>query len=203
MTTSTNPYPKSVSPTKGAQSKTIARNGEEIPGCSGMTANCSSRSLIYRPARKDAMIEDENGGSLVEFAIIAPLLFVILFGIIEFGVLLYDKAMLTNASREGARAGIVYDFDSTAGTNHPDNDTIIATVQQYCQNYLISFDANSAVGVTISRAGSSSLDSAGDQLTVNVTYPFRFLVFSNVLALVDGSINDSLNLQAETVMRME
>ena len=149
------------------------------------------------------MIEDENGGSLIEFAIIAPLLFVILFGIIEFGVLLYDKAMLTNASREGARAGIVYDFDSTAGTNHPDNATIIATVQQYCQDYLISFDAGSTVGVAISRAGSSSLDSAGDQLTVNVSYPFRFLVFSNVLALLGDGIGDTLNLQAETVMRME
>jgi len=149
------------------------------------------------------MIEDENGGSMAEFAIIAPLLFVILFGIIEFGVLLYDKAMLTNASREGARAGIVYDFDSVAGTNHPDNATIIATVQQYCQDYLISFDSASAVNINISRAGSPSLDSAGDQLTVNVTYPFRFLVFSNVLALLGGNINDSLNLQAETVMRME
>jgi Flp pilus assembly protein TadG len=32
----------------------------------------------------------------------------LLFGIIEFGIILYDKAMITNASREGARAGIVY-----------------------------------------------------------------------------------------------
>ena len=203
MTTSTKPYPKSASSRKGAQSNPITRGGEEIPGRSGMTAECSSRSLVYRPAWKEAMIEDENGGSLIEFAIIAPLLFVILFGIIEFGVLLYDKAMLTNASREGARAGIVYDFDSTAGTNHPDNATIIATVQQYCQDYLISFDSSSAVNIAISRAGSSSLDSAGDQLTVNVTYPFRFLVFSNILALLGGDINDNLNLQAETVMRME
>lgn len=203
MTTSTNPYPKSVNLTRGAVSETMKWGGEEIPDRSGMTANCSSRSLVYRPACKEAMIADENGGSLIEFAVIAPLLFVILFGIIEFGVLLYDKAMLTNASREGARAGIVYDFDSATGTSHPDNAAIIATVQQYCQDYLISFDNASAVNVAISRAGSPSLDSAGDQLTVNVTYPFRFLVFSNVLALLGGGINDNLNLQAETVMRME
>ena len=44
----------------------------------------------------------------MEFAIIAPLLFIILFGIIEFGILIYNKAMITNASREGARAGIVF-----------------------------------------------------------------------------------------------
>ena len=35
----------------------------------------------------------------------------LLFGIIEFGIILYDKAMITNASREGARAGIVFDPD--------------------------------------------------------------------------------------------
>ena len=55
------------------------------------------------------MVRDEQGGSLVEFAIVMPLLFVILFGIIDFGILLYDKAMITNASREGASAGIVFD----------------------------------------------------------------------------------------------
>lgn len=203
MTTSTTPYPRPVSATKPDRSETINRGGQAVPSRNGMTADCSTRSLIYRPAWKNAMLEDENGGSLIEFAIIAPLLFVILFGIIEFGVLLFDKAMLTNASREGARAGIVYDFDSTAGTNHPDNATIIAAVQQYCQDYLISFDNAAAVNVAITRTGSPSLDSAGDQLTVNVTYPYRFLVFSNVLALLGGGIGDSLNLQAETVMRME
>ena len=32
----------------------------------------------------------------------------LLFGIIEFGIMLYDKVMITNASREGAQAGIVF-----------------------------------------------------------------------------------------------
>ena len=36
-----------------------------------------------------------------------PLLMMILFGIIEFGLALYRQAILTNASREGARLGIV------------------------------------------------------------------------------------------------
>src|SRR5690606_36137462 len=48
-----------------------------------------------------------TGVAAVEFALVVPLLLVILFGIIDFGFMLYDKAMLTNAAREGARAGIV------------------------------------------------------------------------------------------------
>ena len=50
----------------------------------------------------------QEGASAVEFAIILPLLLILVFGIIEFSILFYDKAMITNASREGARVGIVY-----------------------------------------------------------------------------------------------
>jgi Flp pilus assembly protein TadG len=152
------------------------------------------------------MIRDEKGGSLVEFAVIAPLLFVILFGIIEFGILLYDKAMLTNASREGARAGIVYDYDDggTADdpdddTFHPDDATIIAAVENYCEDYLISFGAGSNLGFDITRTGTAS----GDSLRVTVTYPFRFLVFSNLIALLGGDLENLVNLDAVTVMRLE
>ena len=49
----------------------------------------------------------QKGASLVEFALVLPLLMLILWGIIEFGLLLYNKQVITNASREGARAGIV------------------------------------------------------------------------------------------------
>ena len=47
----------------------------------------------------------ESGASAVEFALLLPVLMMILFGIIEFGMALYRQAILTNASREGARLG--------------------------------------------------------------------------------------------------
>jgi len=43
---------------------------------------------------------DKKGASAVEFAIILPILILILFGIIEFSILFYDKAVITNASRD-------------------------------------------------------------------------------------------------------
>ena len=55
-------------------------------------------------------IKKEEGASAIEFALVLPLLLVLVFGIIEFSILFYDKAMLTNASREGARVGIVYRY---------------------------------------------------------------------------------------------
>jgi Flp pilus assembly protein TadG len=140
----------------------------------------------------------QEGASAIEFAIILPLLLVLVFGIIEFSILFYDKAMLTNASREGARVGIVYRYQD-GGPNHPDDTEIAATIAQYVQNHLISFGSGSVVNSTITRAG----DEAGDSLTVTVNYQYNFLVFDSLLSLIGGSLSDGISLTAETVMRME
>ena len=73
-------------------------------------------------------------------ALILPLLLILLFGIIEFSIILYDKAMITNASREGARTGILYRADPQTGEYDPrDLAEIQAVVNNYLQNYLINF----------------------------------------------------------------
>jgi len=139
--------------------------------------------------------KDETGGSMVEFALISPLLFLILFGIIEFGLLLFDKAVLTNACREGARAGIVF------SDPRPSSDEIKQVVVDYCRGYLISFSADSSLGaddVTVSLGAES-----GDSLTVNVAYPYQFLVFAGLSRLFGDGINGTINLSAESVMRLE
>jgi Flp pilus assembly protein TadG len=140
--------------------------------------------------------KDENGGTLSEFAIIAPFLFLLLFGIIEFGVLLHDRAIIINASREGARAGIVF--------SHPNpvsEAEIRQVVTNYCGTYLISFGSSTPPILDI------DVDPgfvSGDPLTVTVNYSYQFLVFSNLLALVGGGPNDpGINLTGLTVMRME
>lgn len=53
------------------------------------------------------------GQGLVEFALVAPLFFLLLFAIIEFGRVVYYVQMLNNATREGARYAIVHGADST------------------------------------------------------------------------------------------
>ena len=140
-------------------------------------------------------IRDENGGSLIEFAIIAPLLFVVVFGIIEFGILLYDKAIITNASREGARAGIVFNYPYRIS-----DAEIRQVVRSYCETHLISFGPGSTLSIPDPvRTGNE----AGDSLKVVVNYPFHFLAFSNLIALIGGDIGNSVNLHAETEMRLE
>jgi Flp pilus assembly protein TadG len=52
-------------------------------------------------------IAQERGQTMVEFALIMPLLCIVLFGIIQFGVLYNDYISLTDATRVGARKAAV------------------------------------------------------------------------------------------------
>jgi Flp pilus assembly protein TadG len=52
----------------------------------------------------DRRCRDERGVALVEFALIAPILFMLVFGIYAFGRAYNAKVELTGAVREGARA---------------------------------------------------------------------------------------------------
>ncbi len=54
----------------------------------------------------------ERGAVAVEFALIAPLLFGLLFGFLEVGLLVLGSTAGTNAAREGARVGIVGYIDA-------------------------------------------------------------------------------------------
>lgn len=61
-----------------------------------------------------------RGQALVEFALVAPLFFVLLFGIIEAGRFIFYYEMLNNATREGARYAIVNGANSlTCPTGPP------------------------------------------------------------------------------------
>jgi Flp pilus assembly protein TadG len=57
---------------------------------------------------------DERGASAVEFALVVPLLLMLLFGIISTGLTFSDHLSATNATREGARYGASTDYTQAA-----------------------------------------------------------------------------------------
>jgi hypothetical protein len=52
-------------------------------------------------------LKGQRGAAAVEFAIIAPLLFMLIFGIVEFGLVWSQKNVYVGAAREGARYAAV------------------------------------------------------------------------------------------------
>ena len=124
----------------------------------------------------------QKGAAAVEFGIILPFLVLLVFGTIEFGVMFYNKQVLTNATREGARAGI------TGITN--------AEVQQivwdYCNEKLINLNGSNdlpMVNIVVTPDGT-------DDLSVAVSFEYD-LLFSQIIGFTDTI------LSARTTMRME
>jgi Flp pilus assembly protein TadG len=159
-------------------------------------------------AEEDTMIiKSEKGVSAVEFALIAPLLFVLTFGIIEFSLLLFDKAVVTNASREGARAAIVYHEDEDGNYDAIPIEDIRDIVKEYALKYLIDLGTpggKDLVDDDISVVYETGTPISGKNVTVTVTYPYNFLVFSNLIPLLSGgAFEGSIDLEGVTVMRME
>lgn len=144
----------------------------------------------------------QMGTAAVEFAVLLPLLIVLVLGIIEFGALYYNKAMITNASRVGARIGIVKTDDPWSVTKTKIENTI--------DNYLIDQLSGKFVLVslgspnltttkTISPDPPTGNYSPGGTLTVAVTYHYTFLVIPNFIASIVGPID----ITGQTVMRFE
>jgi len=140
--------------------------------------------------RYSRKILEQEGAAATEFAIVLPLLLVLVFGIIEFSILLYDKAMITNASREGARAGIVYSYPDRIS-----DSKITEVINTYCSSHLITFGSGTLPVLEITRSGTS----AGDSLTVTVRYKYDFLVLPNFIASLVGGTE----IAGQTIMRME
>lgn len=142
-------------------------------------------------------LSDEKGTALIEFALVLPLLLVVTSGIIEFGFAIYDKAMITNASREGARAGIAFGWpDDYCGDTV---GTVETVVNNYLQERLINFGESSAT-VTPQVV----TETFGRACSVTVNYRYQFLVLPNLLRLIHGGLSDGgINLDATTIMRME
>ena len=140
---------------------------------------------------KRMMNRGEQGSSVVQFALISVLFFTLVFGIIEFGILMFDNHILTNASREGARAGIIMKIPRVTDAE------IEAIVNQFAEDNMVGFDPASTLTTTVTPDEASRTGVLfGVELEVTVTYPYKFLFLS-------GLGLGPINLTAETRMRME
>ncbi|WP_429886081.1 TadE/TadG family type IV pilus assembly protein [Geoalkalibacter halelectricus] len=151
-------------------------------------------------------LRDERGAAAVEFAVVLPLLLLILLGIIEYGLIFYNKQVLTNASREGARFGIVAGERATSAS-------IEQEVSNYLDQKLISFQPSEPTVTTCSMdrddpgtatCPNSTTTKFGDYLSVEIEYPYDFLLFPKLKKIFSsGNPESSLTLRATTVMRYE
>lgn len=133
-----------------------------------------------------------KGQSLVEFALVMPLLLVMLLGIMEFGRAWHISQIVTDAARQAARAGAIYQLD----------DSVYAAAGRVLGAGAIN--GCSSVPACVDHSIN------GDQYIVDVHVPFDFGIFGPVMRLgndiydPDQNFDESdIELKSRAVMRIE
>mgnify|MGYP000901819144 CR=1 FL=1 len=124
-----------------------------------------------------------RGAAAVEFAVVAPLFFLMVFGMIEFGRMVMVQQVITSASREGARIGVL-------------DGSTTESVQTAVQNYLQGASVQGAQITVNPDPPSSAVYGAPVTVTVSIS-------FNQVSWLPSPMFLGGQSLTASTVMRRE
>lgn len=125
--------------------------------------------------------KSERGQSLVEFALILPILLLLMFGIVEFGRIYSTKLMLMHMTREGARLAVV-------GSSDYD-------VEEKVKNNSVFLERDKIV-INISPLESSR--TRGDEVEVYAEYPVH--IYAPIISAFTGT---EYNAKAKAIMRVE
>lgn len=133
----------------------------------------------------------ETGQSLVEFAIVLPVLLGLVVGIFEFGRAWNVFQVLTNAAREGARLSVV----RTTGSE--------GEVENAIHDYLNRAGLDpSLTTIAIDNFGGGT----GQPVSVRLEYPYEFQFLGPIVGFLgdgSGSLPGSVTLSTTAVMRSE
>jgi Flp pilus assembly protein TadG len=122
----------------------------------------------------------------VEFVLVLTPLLIVLFGIVEFGMIMYQKTTVIHDAREAVRLAAV---DDLAGQTLPSDAPAGSTLTFTCTTNPSSGNAPGAYNV-------------GDTITAHITYHHQVtipIISSIIGTSVDLSSNASMSLDAQPV----
>src|SRR3954452_15260977 len=151
--------------------------------------------------------DGERGQSLTEFALISPILFILLFGVIQFGFLFAGQIALNNAVRETARHAVTIG-DATAASVRSE------LVTRQLPKAIPGFRSGNVVagGTTVTYCYytnpnnvSGSFPSYSLKVIVTATYrhPLFIPLVGNLVDGTDGTSDGALTATAREEMRVE
>jgi Flp pilus assembly protein TadG len=136
---------------------------------------------------------DARGSELVEFALILPLLLILVAGIVDFALMFQAFEVVTNAAREGARMMVLPGYSEDDARSH---------VRAYITAAGLAGTPDTVVTPTIIAGGAGGAPmSAGFQVSVAYVHPITLL--GPIFSLIGGSAASSITLNGVSVMRAE
>jgi Flp pilus assembly protein TadG len=151
----------------------------------------------------------EEAQSLAEFALILPVFLILVFGIIDFGMGLRAYITVAQATREGARYGIVGNAAGTftaGGSGDCNGSTTTNIVGKVCStmNGLRLTDLQT-VTTTCPTTSTTPPCNPGDSIQVHAEYRYHYI--TPVKALVNfitaGTMPNYITVSSTTTMRQE
>jgi Flp pilus assembly protein TadG len=125
---------------------------------------------IRRRFRGVRGIRSERGAALVEFALVLPLLMIMMCAAIDFGLAVYTLNNLTAAAREGGRYAAILDGPAWAANG---GATAQAAVRDRVYNYIVGMNNGLTAAQTKALITVSNPNAAGI-ITVQITgYPYK------------------------------
>jgi Flp pilus assembly protein TadG len=139
---------------------------------------------------------ENRGVATVEFAVILSVLLLLVLGILEFGLVWYAKYAITNATREGARYGVIY-HTRADGSRLPPCE-LSPSIQQVVTDKLTNILPSGSYTVEVVNNLAYTTGTSGSDLIVRVN-------FTNPWDLLGGLIPPLSNMafSAETIMKCE
>jgi Flp pilus assembly protein TadG len=152
--------------------------------------------MNIRPDFLRRRIREADGAAMVEFAIALSVLLMLVLGVLEFGLIWYAKQAATNATREGARYGVIYQTD--ANSNRIPPSQLSPSIESVVNNYLARVLPPGTWQVSVTNNTAYQTGQSGADLIVTVTC-------TNPWDLLGGFIPPLKNLtfSAQTVMKCE
>lgn len=148
---------------------------------------CQDRLIGQKRRRRGA---GDEGAALVEFAIIAPLLFLLIFGIMEFGWAFLQNMDVRHGAREGARLAAVNSAPANSLPTQAENlaREVCLRMDQYNND-----EPNISIAVNRDVVAPTTASNIGDEITVTVRKPLSQL--TGFLGFALNGINLSSTVQ--------
>jgi len=118
------------------------------------------------PVKKRIQIRSQQGQTMTEFALVLPVLALILFAVIQFGIVFNNYITLTDATRAGARKAAVSRQDANR------NSDVVSAVRSSASDLTTS---------KLSVPTPSSTWNSGDNVTVTASYPYSISLLGIVV----------------------
>jgi hypothetical protein len=173
---------------------------------------------------------DANGQSLVEIALLLPVVALLLIGVVEFGLILYAHVQVANAAREAARAASLYRSTrfatidpSKSDTTNCDGSILGWSLDQVVKQAVVYRELSASGGTSgcpkmtsttvvysslgwldplpstmwtvtitntafIPQTNATAMPDAGSHATVQLRYPYRLMILSNLFPYLSDPI---------------